>query len=102
MIIRCIKVFVKEEYINDFKAASVRNHNKSLEEPGILRFDVLQSEESPAEFLLYEVYVSIDATKSHKETDHYKEWKQTVEPMMAKPRESTAYTAISPTTIEKW
>jgi len=97
MIVRGITVFVKHESIEDFKTAILENRRGSIQEPGVLRFDVLQSDDDPKEFYLYEVYVDEPATLAHKETRHYKKWKQTVEPMMADTRIGKAYTPISPT-----
>lgn len=102
MIVRVITVYVKEEYIEEFKTATIKNRNGSIREPGILRFDVLQDTRNPGVFLLIEVYASEEATEAHKETPHYREWKEKVEPMMAKPREGKAFIPIAPTDISEW
>ncbi|HUZ18166.1 MAG TPA: antibiotic biosynthesis monooxygenase [Spirochaetia bacterium] len=96
MIVRVISLKVKRELVEEFKEASVANHNGSLKEPGVRRFDVLQSEADPTEFLLYEVYESEEATLTHKETVHYAKWKEHVEPMMAEPRKSASYSVVAP------
>ncbi len=96
MIARVISIRVKADSIEAFKAAAVANHVGSLTEPGIHRFDVLQNESRPDEFMLYEVYESEEATISHKETAHYKKWKADVEPMLAAPRGSTSFTVVAP------
>ncbi len=96
MIVRVISIRVKADSIEAFKAATVANHAGSLTEPGVHRFDVLQNESRPEEFLLYEVYESEEATVSHKETAHYKKWKTDVEPMLAVPRSSTSFKVIAP------
>ncbi len=102
MIIRAIHVFVKPDAVDAFKEASKRNHEESMKEPGVLRFDVLQSAEDRTRFLLYEVYTSVEATQAHKETAHYKTWKDTVEPMMDRPRESATYAPVAPEKEEEW
>jgi (4S)-4-hydroxy-5-phosphonooxypentane-2,3-dione isomerase len=96
MNVRVISLKVEREHVEEFKEASTANHNGSLKEPGVLRFDVLQSESDPTQFLLYEVYESEEATLTHKETVHYKRWKERVEPMMAEPRRSASYTVVAP------
>ncbi|MFW5728684.1 MAG: antibiotic biosynthesis monooxygenase [Spirochaetota bacterium] len=102
MIVRAITVHVNEKDIDAFKEATAANHRGSIQEPGILRFDVLQNAERPTEFLLYEVYRSQEATERHKETEHYKVWKETVEPMMTGDRQRTAYTVVAPTDEAAW
>ena len=102
MIVRLIDVFVKSGAAKDFIQASVRNHEGSIREPGVLRFDVLQSETDPERFVLYEVYRDEPAAQAHKETPHYNAWKKEVDPMMAKPRQGNPFGVIAPTDPEKW
>jgi autoinducer 2-degrading protein len=102
MIVRVIDIRVKPERIQDFQASCLRNHRGSVREPGVLRFDVLQAEADPARFLLYEVYRDEPATQAHKETAHYLAWKQEVEPMMASPRQASAWKVLAPTQPSAW
>ena len=102
MIVRVITVHVKTDLIDQFKEATVKNRTGSIRESGILRFDVLQNQDKPDEFLLYEVYESEKATAVHKETDHYKEWKSSVESMMAGPRAGLAFSVVQPVAEEDW
>lgn len=89
-------VHVKEEAIEAFKAASVANASASVREPGIARFDVIQARDDPSRFVLVEVYRSADDPARHKETDHYKTWRDAVAPMMAEPRSAVVYREVFP------
>ena len=91
-----VHVSVVEEQIEAFKAATVANAEASLTEPGVARFDVVQDQEDPAQFILIEVYRSADAPAAHKETAHYQTWRDTVAPMMASPRQSRKFKAVFP------
>lgn len=91
MYIVHVQVLVKPECIEDFKKASIENARHSIQEPGIARFDVLQSLEKPAHFELIEVYRTENDPALHKQTAHYAKWKETVEPMMAEPRQSRKF-----------
>ena len=102
MYVSCVTVYVKENHIQDFIDASIKNHEGSLKEPGNMRFDVLQCIETPARFLLYEAYESEVAAKAHKSTAHYLEWKKTVDPYMAKPRDGVPHEVIAPKDRRKW
>jgi autoinducer 2-degrading protein len=102
MIVRVIDVYVKEQCVEEFKGAMIKNRQGSIQEPGVLRFDVLQAESDSDHFILYEVYRDEQATKDHKETAHYQEWRETVEPMMAGKRESIACMPIAPTDPTEW
>lgn len=96
MIVTIVHVSVKQEHIAEFIRATTANHLQSVREPGNLRFDVLQLEEDPARFALYEAYEDEATAAAHKHTTHYLEWKETVAPWMAQPREGIRYQAIVP------
>jgi quinol monooxygenase YgiN len=89
-------IHVKPEFVTAFKAATIENARKSLQEPGVTRFDLLQQQDDPNRFLLVEIYNSSDDAASHKETDHYKKWRDAAAEMMAEPRRSEKYSLIFP------
>jgi quinol monooxygenase YgiN len=82
--------------IEPFKRATIENASRSVCEPGIARFDVLQQTHDPSRFVLVEVYRSEEATVAHKETAHYAAWREAAEPMMAEERTRTRYTNVFP------
>jgi len=96
MVITAVHVNVKSEYLDDFIRATTENHLNSVQEPGNMRFDVLQDIEDPLKFLLYEAYESEENAAAHKETAHYLEWREKVSSWMARPREGIKYTVICP------
>ncbi len=87
-------VQVKEEYIQEFIEATIENATLSNTEPGIARFDLIQEQGNLHKFMLVEVYSTPEAPAAHKETEHYKIWRETVEPMMAEPRSNLKYSTI--------
>lgn len=96
MLIAIVYVHVKPEFIEPFIAATRENAHHSLQEPGVARFDVIQQQDDPTRFVLYEVYRDEAATLAHKETAHYLIWRDTVAAMMAEARTSTRYINIAP------
>ncbi len=102
MIVTCVHIWVKPEYIDDFIKATVINHQHSIAEPGNLRFDVLQAADDSSRFLLYEAYESTEAAKEHKLTPHYLTWRDAVAPWMARPREGAPYGVIRPADRHLW
>lgn len=96
MQVTIVHVHVKPEHINDFIEASRHNHLASVQEPGNLRFDILQSAEDPSRFVLYEAYRSSADAAAHKETSHYLAWRETVAGWMAEPRQGVAYNGLLP------
>src|SRR5687768_12483768 len=96
MLIVHVHVKVKPDTIDAFKNATLLNAQASRKEAGIARFDLLQQNDDPTRFLLVEAYRTADAPAAHKETQHYKTWRDTVEKMMAEPRQSVKFTNIDP------
>jgi autoinducer 2-degrading protein len=96
MFIVQVYVKVREKYISSFILETKENASKSINEKGVLRFEVQQNLDDPKQFLLTEIYTDTDAPLEHKKTDHYGKWKEAVEHMMEEPRYSVKYTNIFP------
>jgi quinol monooxygenase YgiN len=91
-----IHVHVKPEAVEAFRQVTIENGRQSIQEPGIARFDVVQQTDDPTRFVLVEVYRSAQAPAQHKETAHYKTWRDKVEPLMAEPRTRVIYSNVFP------
>jgi len=96
MKIVIVRIHVLKEKTAEFIAATLENAGHSLEEPGISRFELLRDEESADRFVLIEAYRDAEAQAAHKDSAHYKKWRDLVEPMMAEPRVRAVYSAIGP------
>ncbi len=96
MFIVHVLVHVKPDQADAFRAASIENARNSVREPGVARFDVIQQQDDPTRFVLVEVYRTPDDSAKHKETAHYKKWRDTVADMMAEPRVGVKYTNAFP------
>ncbi len=96
MFIVHVFVHVKADRVEAFRAASVDNARNSIQEPGVARFDVLQQQDDPTQFVLVEVYRTPDDPAKHKETAHYQKWRDTVADMMAQARSSIKYSNVFP------
>lgn len=91
-----VHVHVKPEFVEQFKAACLDNAGNSVKEPGVARFDVVQSQDDPTWFVLVEVYRTPADQVKHRETAHYARWRATVDDMMAEPRKPWRYTNLFP------
>ena len=96
MVIVQVYVHVKAVEVQTFREATVENARKSVQEPGIARFDVIQQQDDPERFILVEVYRSEADITRHKETHHYKVWRESVAEMMAAPRRGVKFTNVFP------
>jgi autoinducer 2-degrading protein len=102
MIVTCVYVTVKAEYIQKFIEASSANHLQSVKEAGNLSFDFIQQADDPCRFMIYEAYESDEAAAAHKATPHYLKWRDTVAEMMAEPRKGVKYNILQPAERSKW
>ena len=89
-------IHVKDNQVEEFKTATVKNAQSSLQEPGVARFDLIQAVDDPTRFLLIEVYRTSEDAARHKETMHYKHWHETVGPLMTEPRTRITYRNVFP------
>lgn len=102
MFVVCVNVNVKPEHREAFIAASRENARNSVQEAGNLRFDVLQLQDDPNRFILYEAYRDEQGAAAHKETAHYRTWRDTVADWMAEPRRGIKCTSLFPERDEMW
>jgi autoinducer 2-degrading protein len=96
MQVTLVHVHVKPEHVEAFIAATRENHEQSVQERGNRRFDVLQAEDDPTRFVLYEAYADDAAAAAHKQTAHYLKWRDTVADWMAEPRQGVRYAGVCP------
>jgi autoinducer 2-degrading protein len=102
MLVVHVHVRIRPGQVEEFLAATLTNARASLDEPGVLRFDVIQDEADLAHVVLVEVYRDGDASAAHKLTPHYATWRDAVAEMMAEPRASTRFSAVFPPDDENW
>ncbi|PWU01272.1 MAG: antibiotic biosynthesis monooxygenase [Terriglobia bacterium] len=100
MVILIVHVHVKSEHIDAFREATIENARNSRQEPGIVRFDLLQQADDASRFVLYEVYRSPEAPPQHRETAHYKTWLARVTDMLAGDRTRVFYSNVFPSDAE--
>lgn len=96
MLVIHVFVHVKPDTLEKFKAAAIENARNSVQEPDVARFDVIQQQDDPTRFVIVEVYRTPEGPIRHKETAHYRKWRDTVADMMEEPRSSIRYENIFP------
>ena len=96
MYVTIVYVSVKPGNVDAFKEACRINHEHSVQEPGNLRFDILQSADDPTKFVLYEAYKTQQDAAAHKASAHYLTWRETVADWMAEPRQGISYDGLYP------
>src|SRR5688572_6814777 len=98
MYVVSVQVKVKPEFVEDFIRVSQENYEKTRStEPRNVRWDLLQAEDDPTKFMIYEVYQTKEDFPKHQQTEHYLNWKAAVADWMAEPRVGLRYTNLYPT-----
>lgn len=77
MISLVVSLKIKPDQRQRFLAAAEDDSTCSVrDEPGCLRFDVLQDEEEENHFYFYEVYRDEAALEAHTKAPHYARWSE--------------------------
>jgi autoinducer 2-degrading protein len=96
MYVVCVTARVIPGKESDFIEATKQNYLGTRQEPGNVRFDVLQKDDDPTQFFLYEAYRTADDFRSHQQTAHYLQWRETVAPWMAQKRQGIKHQSLLP------
>ncbi|MGC6387477.1 (4S)-4-hydroxy-5-phosphonooxypentane-2,3-dione isomerase [Ewingella sp. S1.OA.A_B6] len=96
MEVTLVEINVRQDKVEAFLAVFYANHLGAIKEPGNLRFDVLQDEQVPTRFYIYEAYVDDAAVAAHKKTQHYLKCVEALEGIMTGPRKKTQFKAVYP------
>ena len=96
LVVVHVEVHVNPDGVDAFVRATRENAAHSLLEPGVARFDVAADAADPTRFVLVEAYRDAAAAAAHKETAHYRAWRDAVAPLMADPRRSRTFASVFP------
>ena len=84
MIALIVTIQIKPEHREAFMESMLDDaRGSNNDEPGCLRFDVLQDNEDPNKIHLYEVYQDQAAVDAHRQAPHYTKWRETVQDWFA-------------------
>lgn len=88
MVILYVTVQVKPEQLTEFlELIRYDAEHSEKDEPGCLRFDVIQDREDPNRFYYYEVYRNEAALEAHRQTPHFKHYAEKSRSLLAAPPE---------------
>jgi autoinducer 2-degrading protein len=92
-----VSLKVKPDLRDTFLAAAEDDSICSVrDEPGCLRFDVLQDNTDPNHFYYYEVYQDEAAFQAHGQAPHYARWRAAAAEVLAEPTDATRCTTLFP------
>ena len=93
---------VKPEMREKFLAAALEDSTCSVrDEPGCLRFDVLQDNTDPNKFFFYEVDQDEKAVEAHRAMPHYARWRAAAAEVLAEPTNAHRCTTVFPKAFAK-
>jgi autoinducer 2-degrading protein len=96
MFVTVVHIHVVREHVADFIETVRENHELSVQEPGNMRFDILQSVDDPTRFVTYMAYQDESSANAHRATPHYLAFRDKVADWMVEPRENVPYHALFP------
>jgi autoinducer 2-degrading protein len=84
MIILHVALQIKPEHVSEFlEIARYDAEHSERDEPGCLRFDVIQDRDDENRFYFYEVYRDEASLEAHRQTPHFKLYAEKVQPWLA-------------------
>jgi quinol monooxygenase YgiN len=84
MVILHVTIQVKSEHVSEFlDVVRYDAEHSEQDEPGCLRFDVIQDRDDKNRFYFYEVYRDERALEAHRQTPHFKLYAAKVQPWLA-------------------
>ena len=102
MLALWVKVRVKRELRERFlEAIEVDALRSEQDEPGCLRFNVLQDEHDKNVYYFYEVYADEAALEAHRATPHYAVWRAAADTLDG-PTEATRGKTVVPSAPAYW
>lgn len=67
--------YIKPEFVEKYKEATLENIRATLQETGIVRFELYQDQDDPTHFSLLEIYGDQETRDAHLQTAHFLKWK---------------------------
>ncbi|PJG85427.1 (4S)-4-hydroxy-5-phosphonooxypentane-2,3-dione isomerase [Conservatibacter flavescens] len=99
MFAMLVEINIKEGKEKEFMEVFTRNHLGTRQEPGNLRFDVLQDPDIKTRFYAYEVYRDEAALEAHRQTPHYHQCVKELESLMTGTRSKKIFNWLLPDKI---
>ena len=97
MLALLVSLKVKPDQRHRFLAAAEDDSTCSVrDEPGCLRFDVLQDQADENRFTFYEVYRDEAALQAHQQMPHFARWREASAQVLDGPAERTTCTLLLP------
>lgn len=94
MNVTLVEINIKPERVDEFLEVFRANHEGAIQEPGNLRFDVLQDPRVKSRFFIYEAYKDEAAVLAHKQTPHYLACVDKLEELMSEPRKKRCFCGV--------
>jgi quinol monooxygenase YgiN len=89
-----VKPEMRDKFIELLKYDAEHSEN---DEPGCLRFDLLEDTEKPNHFFFYEVYKDEASMAAHRETPHFKHYFSQINDLIERPNVRNVTKSIHPT-----
>ncbi len=88
-----IKAAMRDKFLKAIEADALGSER---DEPGCLRFNVLQDEKDENVYYFYEVYKDEAAFQAHGQAPHFARWRAEAAEVLASPTEVTRSTTLFP------
>ena len=93
-----VTIQIKPEHKEAFMESMLEDARGSVnDEPGCLRFDVIEDQADPNRIFLYEIYRDDAAIEAHRAAPHFLKWRETVKDWFAAETVRASCVTVFPT-----
>lgn len=96
MKVTLVHIYIKKECIDQFLAELEILHNLSLQEEGVIAYDIIQDELDKGKFVIIETYTNDEAEELHRNAEHTSAWRKKAAPWLAYARVHIKHQVIFP------
>jgi quinol monooxygenase YgiN len=83
LIVRVAKLKIDSTQLKEYNAALKEEIEAAVRvEPGVLSLYAVAEKDNPTSITIFEIYANADAFNSHRETPHFKKYKNTTQQMV--------------------
>eukprot|EP00466_Bigelowiella_natans_P013885 jgi/Bigna1/139412/aug1.50_g14120 len=102
LICRHLSIRVDENAEKEFLELTILNARNSIMSDGVARFDVLQHDDDPQQFMIVQAFKNEEAQKAHEGSEHNQRWLANLPELLAANIAAAEFSNIFPLELKRW
>jgi len=102
LLCRHLSIRVDENAEKEFLELTILNARNSIMSDGVARFDVLQHDDDPQQFMVVQAFKDEEAQKAHENSEHNQRWLANLPELLAANIAVAEFSNIFPLELKRW